>query len=116
MQDVAERAAILVIADINGYTKFMLSHRKSLGHSQMIISDLLNSGVKSADTVLEVAKLEGDAVFLFAFKKTARCPGTPPGPISARGQPGYLMSSTEMLRNSAPTAFVIVPHATASIT
>jgi len=69
MRDVAERAAILVIADINGYTKFMLSHRKSLGHSQMIISDLLNSGVKSADTVLEVAKLEGDAVFLFAFKK-----------------------------------------------
>ncbi len=69
MQDVAERAAILVIADISGYTKFMLSHRKSLVHSQMIISELLNTIVQSADTVLEVAKLEGDAVFLFAFKQ-----------------------------------------------
>ena len=68
MQDVAERAAILAIADISGYTKFMLSRRKSPVHSQMIISELLNSIVKSADSVLEVAKLEGDAVFLFAFK------------------------------------------------
>jgi arsenite methyltransferase len=68
-QDVVERGAVLVIADISGYTKFMLSHQKALVHSQMIISELLNTIVGSADSVLEVAKLEGDAVFFFAYKK-----------------------------------------------
>jgi hypothetical protein len=81
MQEVTARTAILVMADISGYTKFMLSHQKALVHSQMIISELLNTIVKSADSVLEVAKLEGDAVFLFAFNQDGEA-------LSQNAEPG----------------------------
>ena len=58
---------ILIIADISGYTRFMLEHQKALIHSQMIISALLNLLVQQAEPPLEVVELEGDAVFMFAL-------------------------------------------------
>src|SRR5207253_1590318 len=53
-------------ADISGYTRFMTAHRKALSHSQMIITELLQTIIKDLEAPLEVAKLEGDAVFLYA--------------------------------------------------
>ena len=69
MQDLEPKPVILLIADISGYTQFMLSHQKALVHSQMVVSELINTIVESVGPSLEVAKLEGDAVFMFAVKE-----------------------------------------------
>ena len=69
MQDLNSKPVILLIADISGYTQFMLSHQKALAHSQMVVSELINTIVESVGPSLEVAKLEGDAVFMFAVKE-----------------------------------------------
>ncbi len=57
---------ILIMADISGYTQFMFSNQMELVHSQWVISQLLNSIIAEIEIPLEVAKLEGDAVFLYA--------------------------------------------------
>lgn len=61
------KRAILVIADISGYTSFMTSHTQSLLHAEAIITDLLNAVIDKAEFPLTLSKLEGDAVFLYAL-------------------------------------------------
>ncbi len=63
-----ERQAVFVIADISGYTPFMAQHKKALAHSQMVISALLQTILEQCDSGLQVAKLEGDAAFLYALR------------------------------------------------
>jgi len=65
---IMEKSALLLIADISGYTQFMLSNRQALAHSQMIITGLTQAILSRIELPLEVAKLEGDAVFLYAFQ------------------------------------------------
>ena len=60
------KPVILVLADISGYTSFMRLHRTSLMHAELIITDLIESVLDSADHPLTVSKLEGDAVFFYA--------------------------------------------------
>jgi hypothetical protein len=62
--------ALLVIADIGGYTPFMRRHRTSLAHAQDVVSRLLEAMIDAAPglTLLEV---EGDAVFLYAWADAA---------------------------------------------
>src|SRR2546428_14070849 len=57
--------ALLLIADIGGYTRFMRLHRLSLAHSQQITGRLLEAMTEAADggTLVE---LEGDAAFFYA--------------------------------------------------
>jgi hypothetical protein len=62
---VSERA-LLVIADIGGYTKFMKVHRVNLAHAQTIIASLLEAVIDGAEPKLKLAKLEGDAAFFYA--------------------------------------------------
>ena len=50
MQDLAPRPVILLIADISGYTQFMLTHQKALVHSQMVVSELIHTIVQSAES------------------------------------------------------------------
>lgn len=50
-----------MLADISGYTKFITS--TELEHSQDIITELLDTVVASLSERLELAQLEGDAVF-----------------------------------------------------
>lgn len=57
--------SVLLIADIGGYTKFMSNHRIALTHAQEMIAALLETVIDAARG-LEVAKLEGDAAFLYA--------------------------------------------------
>jgi len=57
---------VLLIADISGYTQFMLSHRKALAHSQMIVAGLMETLMAQAEPPLRIVELEGDAVFLYA--------------------------------------------------
>ncbi len=51
-----------MIADIGGYTEFLRDRRKSLMHAQAVVAALLEAVMGEAGP-LEVAKLEGDAVF-----------------------------------------------------
>ena len=57
--------ALLLIADIGGYTRFMRLHRLSLAHSQEITGRLLEAMAEAADRVTLV-ELEGDAAFFYA--------------------------------------------------
>jgi len=56
----------LVIADISGYTKFIKKHRFSLIHAERIISELLESIIKTSGSPLILHELEGDAVTFYA--------------------------------------------------
>lgn len=58
--------AVLLLADISGYTRFMLANRTALAHGQGIITDLLEAVLSEVEIPLEVQKLEGDAVFIAA--------------------------------------------------
>jgi Protein of unknown function (DUF2652) len=56
--------ALLVIADIGGYTRFMNLHRLSLAHAQENTLRLLDAVIDAAPD-LELSGLEGDAAFLY---------------------------------------------------
>jgi hypothetical protein len=58
--------AVLLVADISGYTKFMKMHEISLNHAKQIVVRLLKSIINAAKPPLTVAELEGDAVFFYA--------------------------------------------------
>ncbi len=60
MVDIQRR--LLVIADIGGYTRYMLATRISLAHAQVAVTGLLEAVIDGASK-LELAKLEGDAAF-----------------------------------------------------
>jgi len=64
----APEPVVLILADISGYTRYMTANVKTLAHSQTIITELVKAIVKQVELPLEVAKLEGDAVFLFGRK------------------------------------------------
>ena len=58
--------AVLVMLDISGYTRFVKFHSTSLLHAEEIITELLEAVIDKAEYPLTIAKLEGDAVFLYA--------------------------------------------------
>ncbi|MFL5319598.1 MAG: DUF2652 domain-containing protein [Myxococcaceae bacterium] len=62
---MAIEPAVLLIADIGGYTRFMQITRANLAHSQVIIAELLEAIIDAASPMLELAKLEGDAAFFY---------------------------------------------------
>jgi uncharacterized protein DUF2652 len=59
------RRAVLLIADISGYTHYMQWNRTHLAHAQLTVAGLLES-VIDAGKGLKLAKLEGDAAFFWA--------------------------------------------------
>lgn len=59
---------VLVIADISGYTRFMVTNKLEVLHSQIVISELIKTIIDQVEIPLEIAKLEGDAVFLYSVK------------------------------------------------
>lgn len=65
----APEPVLLILADISGYTRYMTANAKTLAHSQGIITELIQAIVHQIKLPLEVAKLEGDAVFLFCPKR-----------------------------------------------
>ncbi len=54
----------LILADLSGYTAYL--SRGELEHAPAIAGDLLETIVGRLDPPFRLAKLEGDAVFLFA--------------------------------------------------
>jgi hypothetical protein len=75
---MAIERVLMVIADIGGYTRFMNLHRTSLGHAQEVVGKLLEAVITAAKGQFQVAKLEGDAVFLYARIPTGREPNLEP--------------------------------------
>ena len=69
MSGDAPEPVLLIIADISGYTRYMTANAKTLSHSHAIITELVKTIVRQSELPLEVAKLEGDAVFLFCRKE-----------------------------------------------
>ncbi len=59
---------LLLLADISGYTRFMVANQTELEHSQQIIGALLKAIIDEVEIPLSIAKFEGDAVFLYAVK------------------------------------------------
>ena len=55
--------AILFIPDISGFTEFV--HHTDISHSRHIISELLELLIDSNIMGLELAEIEGDALFLY---------------------------------------------------
>ena len=62
---MAIRHAVLLIADIGGYTRYMNWNRTHLAHAQLTVAGLLEA-VIDAGKGLKLAKLEGDAAFFWA--------------------------------------------------
>src|SRR5919206_434247 len=60
---MATRRALLLIADIGGYTEYMHFHRSILGHAEAATSRMLDKVVDAARD-FELIEIEGDAAFL----------------------------------------------------
>ena len=65
-EPMQEHSVSLMIFDISGYTRFMVSQKNSLIHAQLIISALMQSLIDEVQLPFKIAKLEGDAIFLYA--------------------------------------------------
>lgn len=61
---------LLLIADISGYTRFMMTNHTARVHAHGIISDLLSAVISEVRLPLEVNKLEGDAIFIVAARQS----------------------------------------------
>ena len=57
------RRALLLIADIGGYTEYMQFHRSILGHAEATTTLLLEKVVDAARG-FDLIEIEGDAAFL----------------------------------------------------
>jgi hypothetical protein len=57
--------ALLLIADIAGYTRFMKFHAASLMHAQDVVGQLLEAMIDAVGDRLKLVKLEGDAAFFY---------------------------------------------------
>jgi len=64
-----EEDALIVLADISGYTAFLRENRMALAHASVIVRDLISTIVDVIEAPLEVNEIEGDAVLLFALKE-----------------------------------------------
>src|SRR3954465_8389658 len=60
---MASERALLLIADIGGYTEYMRSHRLSLAHAEANTARLLEKVIDAAPD-FELIEIEGDAAFL----------------------------------------------------
>ena len=69
-----EREAVFFIADISGYTKFIFSNEKEIAHSQMVIRELITTLITEVNLPLELIRIEGDAIFLYAIKDDTEQP------------------------------------------
>ena len=59
----AERGC-LVLADITGYTGYLAG--SELEHAQDVLADLMETVLKALRPTLRLAKLQGDAAFVYA--------------------------------------------------
>lgn len=61
-----ENELVIILADISGYTRFMVENQLSAIHGQICISTLIEALLREVDIPLTLQEIEGDAVFLYA--------------------------------------------------
>lgn len=61
-----EKRVVVVLADISGYTRFMVDSQMSAIHGQQYITYLIESLLREVDVPLRLQEIEGDALFLYA--------------------------------------------------
>ncbi len=59
--------AVIVLADISGYTRFIKLHGMALVHAESVITELLDSLIEHTEHPLILNKLEGDAALFYAL-------------------------------------------------
>jgi hypothetical protein len=64
--DPATERVLIVLADISGYTDFMLANQLALVHGQQLITSLIEALIAEVEIPLELQEIEGDALFLYA--------------------------------------------------
>lgn len=64
--DTVERRVVVVLADISGYTQFMVENQMSAVHGQQCITYLIETLIREIDIPLRLQEIEGDALFLYA--------------------------------------------------
>jgi hypothetical protein len=57
---------VITLADLSGYTKFMVENQLSAVHGQLCITFLIETLLREVDIPLQLQEIEGDAVFLYA--------------------------------------------------
>ena len=65
---------VIVLADISGYTRFMVENRTSAVHGQLCINSLVETLLEQVDIPLILQEIEGDAIFLYAKEKVVPSP------------------------------------------
>ena len=58
-----QKELIIILADISGYTRFLVENRKSARHGQLCINSLIESIPQQVDIPLTLQEIEGDAVY-----------------------------------------------------
>jgi hypothetical protein len=61
-----EQRLVIILADLSGYTKFMVENQLSAVHGQLCITYLIETILREVDIPLQLQEIEGDAVFLYA--------------------------------------------------
>jgi hypothetical protein len=61
-----EKRVVIVLADISGYTRFMVENQMSAVHGQQCITYLIETLIREIDIPLRLQEIEGDALFLYA--------------------------------------------------
>jgi len=64
--DAVEKRVVIVLADISGYTRFMVENQMSAVHGQQCITFLIETLIREVDIPLRLQEIEGDALFLYA--------------------------------------------------
>ncbi|HKC37727.1 MAG TPA: DUF2652 domain-containing protein [Chitinophagaceae bacterium] len=60
-----ENKGLIFIPDISGFTRFM--NETEIGHSQVIIQELLETIIHANQIGLEISEIEGDAILFYKF-------------------------------------------------
>jgi len=94
----APEPACLVIADISGYTSYLAG--VELDHAQDILADLMDTVVTAFRPTFRLAKLEGDAAFVYAIAPTVDAP--PIGITYGRSPARRACSATSVIARSSP--------------
>jgi uncharacterized protein DUF2652 len=66
MVEPRERELVVILADISGYTRFMLENQTAAVHGQLCITGLIETLLREVDIPLQLQEIEGDALFLYA--------------------------------------------------
>lgn len=64
-----EESMYLLIADISGYTSFMLKTHTATMHAKILITELMESLIQKIELPFTISKLEGDAIFFYLLEK-----------------------------------------------